>query len=51
MSEILSVNTPSFDNVYDQWITFNCSCGDKIDFWGDIHLMMEKIFSSNQQLL
>ena len=36
MSEILSVNTPSFDNVYDQWITFNCSCGDKIDFWGDI---------------
>ena len=36
MSEILSVNTPSFDNIYDQWITLNCSCGDRIDFWGDI---------------
>ena len=36
MSEILSVNTPSFDNVYDKWVTFNCSCGDKIDFWGDV---------------
>lgn len=34
MSEILCVNTPNRKAPTDAWVTFACSCGNNIHFYG-----------------